>query len=91
MLVVLMLVVDGCWLLVGCCVPGTTDSEHAGALLVHYLGDPNAVHDGHALKARSRPPRKPVSCPLRLLNSCGHVLRVLRVLRAATCREPCSR
>lgn len=31
-------------------VRGTTDSEHAGALLVHYLGDPNAVHDGHALK-----------------------------------------
>lgn len=29
---------------------GTTDSEHAGALLVHYLGDPTAVHDGHALK-----------------------------------------
>lgn len=31
-------------------IRGTTDSEHAGALLVHYLGDPNAVHDGHALK-----------------------------------------
>jgi glutamine amidotransferase len=48
---------------------GTTDSEHAGALLVHYLGDPNEHHSGHELK----------NAMLRMIS---HIVRLVRLQEA---------